>query len=164
MVQNKTRTIATYGVLTSLALILSYVEAQIPAFFAVPGIRLGLTNLVVLAALYLYGNKGAYFINIVRILLAALLFGTGVSLLYSLVGGMLSVTVMVLLKRIERLHIVSVSVSGAIAHNVGQIIVAMILLGTGNAAWYFTILWISGIICGALIGLLGALILKRIKK
>ena len=164
MEQSKTKRLALYGVMAALALILSFVESRVPPLFAFPGMKLGLTNIVVVAALYLYGNKSAYLINAVRIIISALLFGTGVSLLYSIGGGMLSVTVMVALRRIKKLHVVSVSVAGAIAHNVGQILVAMLLLNTTKAFWYFLLLWISGVVSGAIIGLLGAVLLKRIKK
>ncbi|MBQ6540588.1 MAG: Gx transporter family protein [Oscillospiraceae bacterium] len=159
----KTKRIALYGLLIALALILSYLEARIPAFFAVPGMKLGITNLVVLAALYLMDAKSAVFINILRIILVSVLFGTGVSLAYSLAGGLLSGLVMILLKKTGRFGIVAVSTAGGVAHNIGQILTAMALLGTRSLAWYLLILWFTGIASGAVIGLLGGLLCGRLE-
>ena len=164
MKKNVTKTIALYGMLTALALVLSWVEAQIPAFFAVPGMKLGLTNIVVLLALYCIDTKGALVINVVRILLVSFLFGNGVSLLYSLAGGVLSTVVMILLKRIGKLRIVTVSIAGGISHNIGQILVAMLLLQTTNLAWYLLILWFSGLGAGAVIGIIGGILCSRLKQ
>lgn len=97
----QTKRLALYGMLAALALVLSYIEAMVPAFFAVPGMKLGLTNLVVLVALYRMGSKPAVVINFVRIGLTAMLFGTVVSLWYSLAGGLLSGAVMIALKKQE---------------------------------------------------------------
>lgn len=158
------KNIATYGVLCSLALVLSFIESQIPAFFAVPGMKLGLTNIVVLAALYYIGPKGGFIINIVRILLVAVLFGNGVSLIYSIAGGSLSFLVMFILQKSKRFHIITVSIAGGVFHNIGQIIVAMILMNTKAIAWYLLVLWFSGIASGAVIGVIGAQVLKRLPK
>lgn len=160
---DKTKKITTYGILTALALILSYVEAQIPAFVAVPGMKMGLTNIVVLVALYMFGNKSAYAINLVRIVIVALLFGTAMSFAFSLAGGMLSTTVMVLLKRTNKFGQVGVSCAGGISHNIGQILVAMVLLNTRAIVWYLPVLWISGIVSGVVIGIIGGLICLRVK-
>lgn len=158
------KTIARYGLLIALALILSYAEAQIPAFFAVPGMKLGLTNLVVLLALYLMGSGSAVTINMIRIALVALLFGNGMSLAYSAAGGLLSGGVMILLKKAGRFSVVTVSIAGGVMHNVGQILVAMVLLGTSSLAWYLLILWFTGIASGAVIGILGGLLCGRLEK
>ncbi len=159
---DKTKKIATYGVMAALAMILSYVEMQLPAFVAIPGVKLGLTNIVVLVALYKIGYKSALFINIVRIIAVSLLFGTFMSFAFSFTGGMLSTLVMILLKRTSCFSVTGVSVAGGISHNVGQIIVAMILLNTKAIIWYLPVLWISGIISGAVIGIVGALVCSRI--
>ncbi len=160
----KAKVVAQYGLLVALALILSYAEAQIPAFFAVPGMKLGLTNLVVLVALYRMGTKSALLINLVRIVLVAVLFGNGMSLAYSLAGGLLSGLVMILLKRTGKVHIFAVSVAGGIAHNVGQILVAMALLETTALAWYLLVLWFTGLVSGAVIGLVGGELCRRLEK
>ena len=160
---DKTKKIATYGVMAALAMILSYVEMQLPAFVAIPGVKLGLTNIVVLVALYKMGYKSALFINIVRIIAVSLLFGTFMSFAFSFTGGMLSTLVMLLLKKSDKFSAVGVSVAGGITHNIGQILAAMLLLNTKAIIWYLPVLWLSGILSGLLIGLIGALIVKRIK-
>ncbi len=156
----KTRTIAIYGLLIALALLLSYVEARLPAFFAVPGVKLGLTNIVVLIALYLLGNGAAIGINLLRVLLVGFLFGNGMSLAYSAAGALLSGLTMILLKK--RFHLVTVSVAGGLMHNVGQILVAMWVLETTQIAWYLVVLWFSGMISGAVIGLIGYEMVRRL--
>lgn len=159
---NKTGRITAYGVMTAMAMILSYVEAQIPAFVAVPGVKVGLTNIVVLVALYLLGNKGALAINFVRIAAVALLFGNAMSFSFSLAGGMLATIVMIFLKKSDRFSATGVSVAGALCHNIGQIIMAMILLHTKAIIWYLPVLWGSGIVAGLVVGIMGALVIKRI--
>ena len=160
---DKTKKIATYGVMAALAMILSYVEMQLPAFVAIPGVKMGLTNIVVIVALYKIGNKSAIFINIVRIIAVSLLFGTLMSFAFSFAGGMLSTLVMILLKKTDKFSTVGVSVAGGITHNIGQILAAMLLLNTKAIIWYLPVLWLSGILSGLLIGLIGAIIVKRIK-
>ena len=161
---NKTGKITLYGVLTALAMILSYVESQLPAFVAIPGMKLGLTNIVVLFALYVIDAKAAAFINLVRIILVALLFGTALSLAFSLAGGALSFLVMVLLKKTNRLSIMGVSAAGGVSHNIGQILVAMVAMNTRAIALYLPVLWITGIFSGVLIGIIGGIVVGRVKK
>ncbi len=159
-----TRKIAQYGMMVALALIMSYIEAQIPAFVAVPGMKLGLTNIVVVAALYLLGTKSAMFINIVRIFLVSLLFGNTMSLAFSLVGGMLSTIIMIFLKKSDKFSTVGVSAAGGITHNIGQILVAVFLLNTSAIAWYLPILWISGVFSGIVIGIIAGIVTSRLAK
>lgn len=156
--------LALYGVLIALAIVLGYVEMLVPNFFFVPGMKLGLTNVVVVTALYTMDVKSAVIINFVRILLCALLFGNGVSLIYSLAGGLLSTAVMILLKQTGHFSIPMVSVAGGVMHNVGQILVAMVLMDTLAIGWYLMILWFSGMLTGALIGLLASLVAGRVRK
>ena len=163
MRDGKSRFVAQYGLLIALALILSYVESQIPVFFAVPGMKLGLTNVVVLIVLYKKDYKSALLVNILRILLVAFMFGNGMSLAYSLAGGLLSGAVMIALKATGKFGIVTVSVAGGIAHNVGQILVAIAVLGTTSLAWYLLILWFTGLGSGIVVGLLGSELCKRLK-
>ncbi len=159
---NKTKRMALYGVLAALAMIMSYIEMQIPAFFAVPGMKLGLTNIVVLVALYKFGDKSAIAINFVRIIVVSMLFGTVMSLAFSFAGGMLSTIAMILLKKTNKFSTVGVSVAGGLIHNIGQILVAMIVLNTNAIAWYLPILWITGMGSGLLIGIIGAIICSKI--
>lgn len=162
MRSEKTRRVALFGILVSLALILSYVESMIPPFYAVPGMKVGLTNIVVLAALYRLDEKSALTINLVRILLVSVLFGNGVSYIYSLAGGLLSGLIMILLKRIGRFSLLAVSIAGGIFHNVGQILAAMVMLSTAAIGYYLAILWFSGLAAGLVIGLVSAGVIRRL--
>ncbi len=159
---NKTKQIAKYGLLTALAMILGYVESLIPAFFAIPGMKLGLPNISVIIALYIIGVKGAFIINISRILLISFLFGNGISLLFSLSGGLLSLIIMIILKSTKKIGIIPVSICGAVSHNAGQIIVAMLLLETTSVAWYLAVLWFAGLAAGVVIGIISGEVIKRI--
>ena len=156
--------VAVYGLMIALALALSYLESQVPAFFAVPGMKLGLTNIVVLLALYLMGPGSALTVNLLRILLVSLLFGNGMGLAYSAAGGLLSGLTMILLNKTGRFSMTAVSVAGGVMHNAGQILVAMALLQTHAIAWYLLILWFTGIAAGAVIGLLGSLLCGRLER
>ena len=164
--KNKTKasakTAAKYGMLIALALVFSYLEAQIPSFFPVPGMKLGLTNIIVLLSLYRMGWKSAMAVNVLRIVLVSFLFGGISAMIYSLAGGMLSTIGMILLKKTDRFRIVTVSIAGGISHNVGQIIVAVFALNTVGIAWYLTVLWFSGLASGALIGIIGAELVNRL--
>lgn len=164
MRSNRTKQVAEYGILVSLALILSYIESMIPPFYAIPGMKVGLTNIVVLVALYRMDEKSAIAINFVRILLVSVLFGNGVSYIYSLSGGILSGLVMIALKRTGRFSMVAVSIAGGVFHNVGQILAAMVMLSTPAIAYYLVILWFSGIASGLVIGLVAAGVAKRVKR
>ena len=163
MASTKNRKLAIYGLLTALALILSYVEAQFPAFFAGPGMKLGLTNIVVLLALYGMGATSALAVSFMRIVLVSVLFGNGVSFWYSMAGGLLSGAVMIALKRSGRFSLLAVSISGGVAHNVGQILAAMVLLQTAALGWYLLLLWFSGLVSGAVIGLIGGELCRRLE-
>lgn len=157
----KTSKVAQYGLLTALALVLSYLESLLPPLGA-PGVKLGLPNLAVVFALYRLGWKDASAISLVRVVLVALLFGNGAALAYSAAGAALSLAVMGVLKRTEKFSPVGVSVAGGVAHNAGQILVAMAMLETSRLAWYLPALWISGTIAGVLIGIVAGMLVKRV--
>ena len=157
----KTSKVAQYGLLTALALVLSYLESLLPPLGA-PGVKLGLPNLAVVFALYRLGWKDACVISLVRVALVALLFGNGAALAYSIAGAALSLAVMGLLKRTGKFSPVGVSVAGGVAHNAGQILVAMAMLETSRLAWYLPVLWISGTVAGVLIGIVSGVLVKRI--
>lgn len=158
----KSRYVAEYGILITLALILSYVEARIPISFVIPGIKLGLTNVLVLVVLYMNDWKRAIGVNVLRIILVGFLFGNGISIIYSLAGGLLSGGIMILMKYTGKFNIVSVSICGGIFHNIGQIIVAIIFLQTKMIAWYLFVLWFGGIVSGTVIGVIGSELVKRL--
>ncbi|MBP3569405.1 MAG: Gx transporter family protein [Lachnospiraceae bacterium] len=156
----KTKKIALYGVLVALAFIFSYIEHLIPLPLPT-GVKLGAANIVILCALYLLGSREALTISAVRILLSGFAFGIA-TVPYSLAGGMLSLLVMTILKRKKVLGITGVSVAGSVCHNIGQTLVAIMLLGS-NTVFYFPLLFFAGIVAGVLIGIVSALVLKKIE-
>ena len=161
MQKNKTYTIALYGMFTALALMLSFVEYQFPLLAAYPGMKVGLANIVIISALYMLGIRAAIITNILRVCLAWLLFGNTMSLMYSLAGAALSLLVMGILKKTGKLAILTISVAGAISHNIGQILVALLVTGISQILWYFIVLWLTAIGSGIVIGFLGMIIVRR---
>ena len=161
----KAKTIAFVGLFTTLAMILAYVEAILPPLFsAIPGIKMGLPNIIIVFLLYRRGPIFASSVSLLRIVLVSVLFGNTMSLIYSLVGGVLSMLVMIILQRMKFLSTVGVSVAGGVSHNVGQILAAMVLLETSELGYYLVVLTVTGTIAGILIGLCGSLLIKRIPK
>ncbi len=161
----QTRKIAQLGLLTALAMILSYVELLLPPLFAaVPGIKIGLPNIIVIYVLYRFGLKWTLGVSLTRVVLVAALFGNAVTLMYSLSGAILSIFIMYFLKRINIFSHIGVSVAGGVTHNLGQIIVAMIVLGTAEIGYYMAVLTATGTLSGILVGLLGAYLLRRTEK
>lgn len=156
---NKT---AFLGIFLALALIFSYVEALIPFFFGIPGMKLGLANSLVLTLLYLKGPKDALLVNFLRIILSGLLFGNVFAIVYSLSGGILSFILMFIVKKTEKFSPVTVSVIGGISHNIGQLLIAMVLLNTVYLSYYASLLLISGFITGGLMGIITKELLKRL--
>ena len=150
------------GLLVSLALILSFVEHQVPPLTSIPGIKLGLPNAAIVFVLYAVGEWEAAAVSLVRILLVSLLFGSLMSLWYSAAGAVLSLTAMILLKRYSRFSCVTVSTVGGVCHNLGQIIAACLITRTAELLYYLPVLLLSGTVAGILIGLLSGIILKRI--
>ena len=161
--QKKTKKIAFLGLFTALAMLLSYVEAISPVLItAIPGIKMGLPNVAVIFVLYCFGVWEAALVSAVRVIVVSLLFGNPMTFIYSIVGAMLSLAVMVLLKKMNFLSCVGVSVAGGVFHNVGQILVAMVLLGAKEVGYYIIALAVSGTVSGILIGLCGALMIKKV--
>ena len=157
-----TRKMTTMAITVSLALILSFIESRIPAFVAIPGIKVGLANIAVIFSLYKLGIKEAAIISVVRILLVSILFGSPVSLIYSLSGAVLSFACMLVLKQLTPLREVAISVSGGVMHNVGQIIAASVMLDTNVVVYYLPFLILSGTIAGIVVGFAAALLIKRV--
>lgn len=160
----ETRKIARMGLLTALALILSYVESLIPAFVAVPGVKMGLANIVVVFALYTLGPGEAAIISIIRVLLSSLLFGSILSLSYSAAGAVISLLSMIILMKTKIFGVTSVSVTGGVFHNLGQILVACLVLETDVLLYYLPVLILSGTITGAVIGIASSIVIKRLQK
>lgn len=154
---------AYFGVFTALALILSYVETLIPVQFGIPGIKLGLANLVVVIVLCKTDWKEALLLSVSRVLLAGFIFGSLFSIIYSLAGGVLSLLVMAVFVRSERFGVAGVSMAGGVAHNIGQLATAMIAVSTYQVGYYLPVLLIAGLVTGAVIGLAADAVLKRIR-
>ncbi len=154
--------VAFLGIGLSLALVVSYVEALLPINFGIPGVKLGLTNIVILFFLYRFGMKDAFCVSLARIFLAGFLFGNLFSILYSLVGGMLSLTVMGLLKKTNLFHVYTVSIMGGISHNLGQLIAAIFVVENLHLFYYFPVLLLSGALTGLLIGIVASEVMKRL--
>lgn len=153
---------ALLGMLVALAFVLSYIETLIPVNLGIPGAKLGLANLVVMVALYTLGTKEAFGLSMVRILLTGLTFSSMAAMLYSFAGGLLSFAVMTLMKKTKKLSVTGVSVLGGIAHNAGQIFVAMWMLDTATLIYYLPVLAITGVASGMVIGLLAVMVIRRI--
>ncbi|MBQ7246097.1 MAG: Gx transporter family protein [Firmicutes bacterium] len=161
--QDRNKRIAMAALLAALALIFSYVEAMIPSPVAIPGVKLGVANLVILIALYQLDFKYAIAINLVRIVVSGLLFSGVFGILYSLAGGMLSLIVMWLLKKTGLFSIIGVSMAGGVAHNIGQILVASAVVSDLKMFAYLPVLMFSGIISGILIGFLCHYVMLALK-
>lgn len=155
--------LAFLSVATALAMILAFVESQIPPLSAVPGVKLGLANIVTVFLLYRLGWREAVAVSAIRVLLSALLFGSFVSLMYSAFGAVLSLLVMIPSKRFLPFSPIGVSVLGAVSHNGGQILAALILLGNAAIVYYLVPLVISGTLAGVCIGILGGIVAERVK-
>lgn len=162
--KHSARTVATLGLCTAIAMVLAWLESQLPPLaVAVPGIKLGLPNIAIIFILYRFGWKEAAGVSFVRIVAVSLLFGNVPTLLYSLAGGFLSLLGMTLLKKTNLLSTVGVSVAGGVLHNVGQILMAMLIMSTAGLGYYLIVLCVTGIISGVFVGLCGSFAVKRIR-
>lgn len=159
-----TKKISGIGLMIALAFVLSYIESMMPINIGIPGIKAGFSNIVVIFSLYVYSPLAAFGIAIVRIILVGLTFGNFASLMYSFAGGMLSFVIMYVLRRLDLFSVKGVSVAGGVSHNIGQIIVAMLVLKTKLLIYlyYLPALIISGTIAGIVVGIAGGLLIKRI--
>lgn len=153
---------AYLGVMLALALICSYVEVLIPFSIGIPGIKLGLANIVIVFALYSLGTKEAYIISIARVIISGFMFGNVMAIAYSFAGGMLSLTIMYLLKKTKLLSVISVSIAGGIAHNIGQIVIAALIVSNYSVMYYVPVLMVAGFITGALIGIVAQEVFLRV--
>ena len=159
-----TRRMVTLSALIAVAMILSYVESLVPAFVAVPGVKMGLSNIATVFALYALGWPYAICVSVVRVFLSALLFGNFVSLIYSLSGAALALIAMILLKKSNFFSSIGISVAGGVCHNAGQIIAACIVMENAAISLYIIPLIISGTLAGVLIGVVAGMLVERIKK
>ncbi len=156
--------VAYAAILAALAMIFSYIEAIIPFSVGIPGVKLGIANLVILIALYKLDLKYAFLINLIRIFLVGFLFTGAFGILYSLAGGLLSLLVMVIVKNAKIFSVVGVSLAGGVAHNLGQLITAALIVSNIKLFAYFPVLIFSGLISGIIIGIVSGLILMKLEK
>ena len=157
----KTKKITVLALLTTAAMILSYLESLLPSI-AVPGVKMGLANIAVIFALYRLGFREALAVSLVRVAMVSTLFGSLGALLYSLAGACLSLIVMAVLKKLDLFSETGVSVAGGVGHNLGQVLMAMLLLDTAQLIWYLPVLIVTGIAGGILTGLTAAMLIRRI--
>lgn len=157
------KNIARYALLVALAMVLSWLESLLVFPGLLPGMKVGLTNLVVLFALYRMGLRDAACISLARVLLVSMTFGNAYSFAYSLAGAVLSLAVMAGLKKLDKFSILGVSIAGGVCHNAGQLAVAIAVLGTARLGWYFPALLLSGTAAGVVIGVAGGLVVERVK-
>lgn len=160
----KAKKIAFLGLAIALAMIFSFVESQIPPLTALPGIKLGLPNLVMVFLLYRVGWKETVIVSIIRIFLTSLLFGNMQTLTFSIAGAVLSLAGMILLKKSGWFACITVSIVGGLLHNIGQIIAACLWTQTAQIAYYLPFLLVSGTVAGTLIGIAAGIIVKRSEK
>lgn len=160
--RNAARRVSMMAALTALALALSWLERLIPMPIALPGVKLGLANLVVLVALYLLGEREALLLSVARVLIAGFLFGSFASMLYALSGALVSAVCMILAKRCRAFTAVGASILGGTAHNVAQLLVAMLALQTTGLKWYLPTLMLAGAFCGLVNGLVALRLLKAL--
>ena len=160
---HRSKRAAYVGVLSALAIVLSYLESLIPVFIAVPGVKLGLANSVIVVALYKIGAREALLINMVRIAVSGLLFGNPVMFFYSLCGGVLSYIVMLVLKKTRHFSVTGVSIAGAVAHNLAQTLLACFILENGSIVYYMAVLLVTGAVSGLLIGVVSAAITENVR-
>ncbi len=156
--------IAYMGMFIAVAMVFSYVESLIPVNVAVPGVKLGLANLVTIVVMFKMDVRSAWMISLIRVVLSALLFGNLSIMVYSLAGAVLSLLVMTLCMKLKIFGLLGTSILGAVSHNAGQIIMAAILMKSGNIMLYIPVLCISGTIAGICIGLAGAVLVRNLPK
>ena len=153
-----------YGLFAALAILMGYVEMMFPMPIPIPGVKLGLANIVVIIMMYLMDAKGAFFISLIRVFLSGLLFAGFAGLLYSLAGAMLSFAVMALLKKTDKFSIIGVSLAGGVFHNVGQVAVAAMVVENVKMMYYLPFLLVSGVVTGIVIGIVAKTALRYLKR
>lgn len=160
----KIKKITVIGISVSLAMILSYLESMIPSFVPVPGIKIGLSNLIIVILLYSGGTVDAFLTDIIKIILSSVLFGSPLSFLFSISGGLLSFFVMWLLKKTGILSVLSISAAGGVCHNTGQLVMAIIILKSPALYYYLPPLLMGGLLTGLFNGIVSAELVRYLNK
>ena len=161
---NKNKKLANMAMLVALAMIFSYVESLIPINFGIPGMKLGVANLVTVTGMYFLEFPEVFLVVVMRILLTGFLFGNGMSIVYSLAGGILSFLVMALMKRLKGFSVAGVSIAGGVSHNIGQIIVASVVVENLKLIYYLPALLIAGTVTGFVMGMISKKLLPIVKR
>ena len=161
---NKNKKLANMAMLVALAMIFSYVESLIPINFGIPGMKLGVANLVTVTGMYFLEFPEVFLVVVMRILLIGFLFGNGMSIIYSLAGGILSFLVMALMKRLKGFSVAGVSIAGGVSHNIGQIIVASVVVENLKLIYYLPALLIAGTVTGFVMGMISKKLLPIVKR
>ena len=161
---NRNKKLANMAMLVALAMIFSYVESLIPINFGVPGMKLGVANLVTVTGLYFLEIPEVLAVSVLRVLLTGFLFGNGMSIIYSLAGAVVSLLAMALVKKMDGISIVGVSITGVVFHNIGQILVAMSVVENLKLIYYLPVLLVAGTVTGFVIGIVAGKILPVVKK
>lgn len=159
-----TKKMTTLALLVAVAMILSYIESLIPPLAAIPGVKIGLSNIATLFALYVLGWQSAVCVSLVRVCLSALLFGNFVGFVYSLSGAVFALVVMIFLVRIRLFSTIGVSVAGGVMHNAGQVLAAALVMRSGEIVYYLAPLAVSGTLAGVAVGIAGGLLAARLKR
>ena len=160
--RNNTKRLTALALTVSFALILSFIESRIPAFVAIPGVKVGLANIAVIFTLYKFGVGEAITVSAMRVFLVSVLFGSPVSFIYSISGALASLLVMIMLKKLTPLSEIAISVVGGVVHNVAQIAVASLMLDTNVVGYYLPFLLLSGTVAGIAVGVIAAILVKKI--
>ena len=157
-----TKRITYTGMFVAIAMVFSYLESMIPVNIAIPGIKLGLANMVTIVVMYRLRIADAWIVSLVRVMLSSLLFGNMAIMIYSMAGAVLSLLVMSLCSKKDLFGLLGTSILGGVSHNAGQIVMAAFLMKSGNIMLYISVLCISGTIAGVCIGLAGAVLVRKL--
>lgn len=158
----KSKKIALLSMTLATALILSYIDNLIPYNFVIPGIKMGLANIAIIFSLYKLGHKEAIIVSLLRVFIMGILFNNGLTFLYSASGAILSLVVMIILKKINIFDEYGVCIAGALSHNIGQLVCAYFMLQTNTLIYYLPYLLLSGLLSGFIIGLFSVIVIKRV--
>lgn len=161
--RKQTQRVALCGILLALMLVLGLVESMIPVAAGIPGIKLGLSNGVLIFAVYMLDIPTAFTLMALKVTLASMMYAGFGAFPYALAGGVLSVTAMALFSRVRGMHPVTVSMVGGVMHNVGQVVMAMVMLQTSRLLYYLAVLMLAGLVTGALTGICAHLVMKHLK-
>lgn len=161
--RERTRRVALCGLLIAMMLVLGFVESRIPIDAGIPGIKLGLSNGVLIFAVYMLDLPTAWMLMALKVVLSGLLFGGFSKIMYAIAGGVLSMICMSVLSKVKGMHPVTVSMAGGAMHNIGQVALAMVILHNGQLLYYMAVLILVGLGCGALTGIVADSVMKHLK-